>query len=234
MQLHLVNSVHEHFTAEGSHLHASHHQASLKHEYFPVLQYTTAAVHCCYHKTVYTGALSTMSIETFTVESQLHYLKKINLQLLLGITTRESIKATNFTLKTPKHEINLKHENFAVSNHIIYNYILVAIAQKHFIASTNYLMFTKIELSWNGVLVEKLNDRNFKNISNSTHIWIRLFYFAHIWFRLLKFTQMLIIYSNMNGALLSYPDVSNSTQIWMKLFQLPKFDWRCWNSPKHF
>ena len=67
----------------------------------------------------------------------LHYfLKIINSQLLLGTSAHESITATNITLKISQYDMNLKHDNFTVSNHIIYSYIFVAIAQKHLTALT--------------------------------------------------------------------------------------------------
>jgi len=75
-----------------------------------------------------------MSNEMFRVYSRITatLFTKINSQLNSG--TIESITATNLTLKTSQHEIDLKHDNFTVSNHIIYSNILVAIAQKHLTA----------------------------------------------------------------------------------------------------
>jgi len=137
MQLPLVNSVHEHLTARRLHLQTSHQTSSKQ---TPRYNHTTAIVHYD-RKTICTctpnSPLFRMKSSKYRITG--HIIKKeINSQLLLGrpTTAHESITATNLALKTSQHETNLKHENFTVSNHINYTYISVAIAQKHFTAST--------------------------------------------------------------------------------------------------
>jgi len=148
-----------------------------------------------------------MKSQQHAVGSQLHYLKKINSQLILGTAAHESVTAINNV------------ENFTVWNkletwklHSIKTHNL----QLHFCCNSSKTLFYSI--SWRLLKLGKLEwcdswKTKFQNIFNSTQIWVKLFHFAHIWFRLVEFIQMFKIYPNINEPHLSYPDVSNSTQI---------------------
>ena len=128
------------------------------------MQYTTAVVtyiiiKC---KTIYTGMLSTTSNEKFSVYYSIKVTllkKKINSQLFLGTTAHENVTATNLTLKTSQHKTNLKHENFTVSHHSQLHFCCYS--SKTFYNISN-LTFTKIGVSCNSVLFEKLNYPNLK------------------------------------------------------------------------
>jgi len=47
--------------------------------------------------------------------------KENNSQLFLGTAAHESLAATHGASKTSQQETNVEHENFTVSNHIIFS-----------------------------------------------------------------------------------------------------------------
>jgi len=103
-------------------------------------------------------------------------------------------------LKTSQYEINFKHGNVTVSTHIIYNYILIAMAQKHFTAS-KILYLQKLRIV--GIVGYHLRVPNFKIFSTLPKFWVVGIY-PNVYD---------IGYASLNEPRLICPAGSNCTQV---------------------